>query len=131
MLLTKKFSTTKEFSTHHCLRMGAVRQLDCTTVRTTNGRVRKGELLSWLPFVLSIWDAEIGERVHVVCSSPIINKSVVLNDDVVVRLLSKAVSRILAELHVLSKGIIFEIILPFKSIGLRNFLWFHRPRKIF
>ena len=36
---------------------------------------------------------------------------VVVEDSVVVRLLSKAVSRILAELHVLSKGIILELTL--------------------
>ena len=35
----------------------------------------------------------------------------------VVRLLSKAVSRILAELHVLSKGIILELISSFKIFG--------------
>ena len=41
-----------------------------------------------------------------------------------VRLLSKAVSRILEELHVLSKGIIFELISSSKLIRLINFRGF-------
>ena len=47
----------------------------------------------------------------------------------VVRLLSKAVSRILAELHVLSKGIILGLISSFKNIFLINFRGFINPRK--
>ena len=39
---------------------------------------------------------------------------VVVKDGVVVRLLSQAASGILAELHVLSKGIIVELILSFR-----------------
>ena len=47
----------------------------------------------------------------------------------VVRVLSEAVSRILAELHVLSKGIILELILSFKNICLINVRGFIDPRK--
>ena len=68
-----------------------------TTARTTNGNVIKGELLSRLPFLIVVRDAEIGEQVLGVSSSPIMK-------DGVVGILSKAVSRIHAELHMLSKG---------------------------
>ena len=51
----------------------------------------------------------------------------------VVTLLSKAVSRILSELHVqvLSKGIILELISSFKNICLINFRCFIDPQKFF
>ena len=45
--------------------------------------------------------------------------------------LSKAVSRILAEVQVLSKGISLELISSFKNIRLINFRGFHQPTKIF
>ena len=55
---------------------------------------------------------------------------VVVKDGVVVKFLSKAVSRILAELHVLSKSIILELI-SFKNICLLNFCGFINPRDFF
>ena len=48
-----------------------------------------------------------------------------------VRLLSKAVSRIVAELYVLSKGIILELISSFRNACLINFCGFIKARKFF
>ena len=48
----------------------------------------------------------------------------------VVRLLSKAVSRILEELHVLSKGIILGLISSFKTIHFINFHGYIDQRKL-
>ena len=56
---------------------------------------------------------------------------VVVKDGVVVRLLSKAVSRMMAELHVLSKGISLELISSFKYIHLMIFCGFISPQKLF
>ena len=57
---------------------------------------------------------------------------VVVKDGVVAIRLSKAVSRILEEVQVLSKGIIsLELISSFKNIRLINFRGFHQPTKIF
>ena len=49
----------------------------------------------------------------------------------VVRLLSKAISRILAEVHVLSKGIILELISSLKNIRLKNLRGFIHPQNFF
>ena len=57
--------------------------------------------------------------------------AVVVKDRVVVRLLFKAVSRILGELHVLRKGIILELILSFENICLIIFCGFINPQKFF
>ena len=88
--------------------MSAARLLDCTTARTTNGRVIKGELLSrvfvigqlgcgnWRASACRTFESHNERDCYAV---------VVVNNGVVVTLLSKPVSRILAELHKLSKGI--------------------------
>ena len=110
----QKFLTTKLFSTLHCLCMGAAQLLDCMTARTTSGRVRKGEFLLRLPFLFvhfysSIFIRPFGmQRLEskCMCFHVLIDSRnecywytvVVVKDGVVV-------SRILAELHVLSKGI--------------------------
>ena len=77
---------------------------------------------------------EIGEQVPVVCLSPIMNAIdilLIVKDGVIVRLSSKEVSRVLAELHVLSKGVIIELISSFKNIRLLNFCGFIDSQKIF
>ena len=125
MVTHKNFITMKYFSTCLCLRMGTARLLDCATARTTNGRVVKGELLSWLPFLFFYlgcgnWRADACR----VFESHIERDwyAVVVNGGVVVRLLSKTVSRILAELHMLSKDIILELTSSFKNICWINFV---------
>ena len=55
---------------------------------------------------------------------------VVVKDGVVV-ILSKAVSRILAALHMGSKGINLELISSFKKYMFNKFSWFHQPAKNF
>ena len=56
--------------------MGAARLLarlhDCQNC-STNGRVLKRELFRGYHFYTPSCDAEIGEQVHVVCSSPVMN----------------------------------------------------------
>ena len=114
--------------------MGAAQLLDCTTARTTNGRVIKGELLLWLPFLFvhlgcGSW------RASACCVLESRNERewyavVVVKDGTVVRFLFKVISRILEELHVLSKGIILELIRLFKN-SVNKYPWFHRPTKIF
>ena len=54
--------------------MGAARLLDCMSSGAINGRVIKGELLLWL----LVWDAEIGEQVHIMCLSLIMNEITML-----------------------------------------------------
>ena len=69
----KKFNSKIIFNVPLFGYMGAAQLLDCTTARTTNQRVIKGELLCGYHFYSAIWDTEIGEQVHVVCLSLIIN----------------------------------------------------------
>ena len=65
-------------------------------------------------------------------SSPVMNAiccCCIVKDGVAARFLSKSVSRILEEPHVLSKGITLELISPLKY-SFNKFSWFHRPTKI-
>ena len=87
-------------------------------------------------FYSSIYDAEIGEQVHARVFESHYNDQdwyavVVVKDGVVVRLSFKALSRIPAELHVLSKGIIIQLILSFEKYSLINFRGFIDPQKFF
>ena len=56
---------------------------------------------------------------------------VVVKDGLVVTLLFKELSRILDELHALSKGINLELILSFNNICLTNFHGFNDPQNSF
>ena len=112
MLTYENFLTMKLFTTHHCLRMNAARLLDCTTSRTTSGRVIKGQLLSGSPLLFvhlgyRNWRASACCRVFDSCNECDWYAVVVVKDSVVV-------SRILAELHVLSKVVILELVSSFK-----------------
>ena len=112
MLTYENFLTMKLFTTCHCLRMNAAWLLDCTTSRTTSEIVIKGELLLRSPFLFvhlgyRNWRASACCRVFDSCNERDWYAVVVIKDSMVV-------PRILAELHVLSKVVILELVSSFK-----------------
>ena len=71
----------------------------------------------------------MGEQVHVMCSSPVLNMIDGWRGSKT--FIQDSIENTGRTIHVLSKGIILELILAFKNIGLINFCGFIDPRKIF